>query len=163
MHSVGPQHHYATRIEWLGNRGTGTSGYREYGRELLLTAEGKHPVEGSADRTFHGNADRWNPEELLVAALSQCHLLSYLHVAVLHGVVVTAYTDDATGTMETTPDGGGRFVSVTLWPVVTIASAEMAEAALAAHHEASQKCFIANSVNFPVLHEPRVVVASASS
>jgi organic hydroperoxide reductase OsmC/OhrA len=155
---VGPEHHYATRIEWLGNRGTGTSGYRDYGREVLLSAEGKHPVEGSADRAFHGNPERWNPEELLVAALSQCHLLSYRHVAVLRGVVVTAYSDDATGTMETTPDGGGRFTSVTLRPLVTIASPEMEDAALDAHREASQKCFIANSVSFPVLHEPRVVI-----
>ncbi len=155
---MGHEHHYETTIEWRGNRGTGTSGYREYGRELLLTAEGKHPVEGSADRTFHGNADRWNPEELLVAALSQCHMLSYLHVAVLHGILVTAYTDTAFGTMEQTPDGGGHFTSVVLRPVVTVASADMAEAALRAHHEASQKCFIANSVNFAVTHEPQIVV-----
>lgn len=153
------EHHYATTIEWLGNRGTGTSGYRDYGREVLLTTEGKHPIEGSADRTFHGDADRWNPEDLLVASLSQCHLLSYLHVAVLHGVVVTAYTDDAVGTMRTTPDGGGRFVSVTLRPRVTVASADMVDAALAAHREAREKCFIANSVDFPVLHEPSIVIA----
>ncbi len=161
MHSVGTAHHYTTTIEWLGNRGTGTSGYRDYGREVLLTAVGKHPIEGSSDRTFHGNADRWNPEDMLVAALSQCHLLSYLHVAVLRGVVVTAYTDSAEGTMEQTPDGGGRFVSVTLHPVVTVASADMVEAARTAHREASQKCFIANSVNFPVLHEPSILVDTA--
>ena len=153
------EHHYATMIEWLGNRGTGTSGYRDYGREVILTAEGKHPIEGSADRTFHGNAERWNPEDMLIASLSQCHLLSYLHVAVSRGVVVTAYTDNAVGTMEQTPDGGGHFVSVTLRPIVTVASAEMVPAAVDAHHEASKKCFIANSVNFLVLHEPKVVVA----
>ncbi len=145
-------------MEWLGNRGTGTSGYRDYGREVLLTTEGKHPIEGSADRTFHGNADRWNPEDLLLGALSQCHLLSYLHVAVLRGVVVTAYTDDAIGTMEQTPDGGGQFISVTLRPHVTVATVDMVDAAIDAHREANEKCFIANSVNFPVLHEPRVVV-----
>jgi organic hydroperoxide reductase OsmC/OhrA len=150
-------------MEWLGNRGTGTSGYRDYGREVVLSAEGKPSVEGSADRTFHGNAERWNPEELLVAALSQCHLLSYLHVAVLRGVVVVAYHDEARGTMVTTPDGGGRFTSVTLRPVVTVASAQMESVALQAHHEASMKCFIANSVNFPVRHEPTIVVASATS
>ena len=145
-------------MEWLGNRGSGTSGYRDYGREVLLTTEGKHPIEGSADRTFHGNADRWNPEDLLLGALSQCHLLSYLHVAVLRGVVVTAYTDDAIGTMEQTPDGGGQFISVTLRPHVTVATVDMVDAAIDAHREANEKCFIANSVNFPVLHEPRVVV-----
>lgn len=155
------EHHYETTIEWLGNRGTGTSGYRDYGRQVLLTTEGKHPIDGSADRTFHGDADRWNPEDMLVASLSQCHLLSYLHVAMLHGVVVTAYTDDAVGEMQQTPNGGGHFVSVTLRPRVTVASADMVDAALAAHHEASQKCFIANSVNFPVLHEPRILVDAA--
>ncbi|MEO7349704.1 MAG: OsmC family protein [Terrimesophilobacter sp.] len=155
---MGREHHYETTIEWLGNRGTGTSGYRDYGRELLLSAEGKHPIDGSADRTFHGNADRWNPEDLMVAALSQCHMLSYLHVAVMNGVIVTAYTDTAVGTMEQTEDGGGRFTSVTLRPVVTVASAEMVDAALAAHHDASVKCFIANSVNFEVHHEPSIVV-----
>jgi organic hydroperoxide reductase OsmC/OhrA len=152
-------HHYRIGLEWLGNRGTGTSGYRDYGREHLVTAEGKHPIEASADRTFHGDAERWNPEELLLAALSQCHLLSYLHVAAGRGVVVTAYTDAAEGTMEQTPDGGGRFTSATLRPTVTVASADMVEAAIDAHHEASRKCFIANSVNFPVGHEPSVVIA----
>lgn len=155
---MGLEHHYETTVEWLGNRGTGTSGYRDYGRELLLSAEGKHPIEASADRTFHGNADRWNPEELMVAALSQCHMLSYLHVAVLNGVVVTAYTDTATGTMEQTDNGGGRFTSVTLHPVVTVATADMVDAAREAHHDASVKCFIANSVNFEVRHEPRIIV-----
>ncbi len=159
VRSVGNDHHYATTIEWLGNRGTGTSGYRDYGREVLLTADGKHPIEGSADRTFHGNPDRWNPEDMLLAALSQCHLLSYLHVAVTRGVVVTAYQDSAVGTMEQTSDGGGHFVSVTLRPRVTVASEEMIPAAIEAHADASRKCFIANSVNFPVHHEVQVVVA----
>lgn len=156
---MGNDHHYATTIEWLGNRGTGTSGYREYGREVLVRADGKHPIEGSADRTFHGNAERWNPEDLLLAALSQCHLLSYLHVAVTRGVVVTSYVDNAVGTMQQTPDGGGHFVSATLHPVVTVASADMVTAAIEAHAEASRKCFIAQSVNFPVHHEARVIVS----
>lgn len=155
---MGREHHYETTVRWLGNRGTGTSGYRDYGRELLLTADGKHPIEASADRTFHGNAERWNPEELLVAALSQCHMLSYLHVAVLNGIVVTAYADTASGTMEETQNGAGRFTSVVLHPVVTVAHADMVDAARGAHREASEKCFIANSVNFPVRHEPRIVV-----
>nr|WP_221234433.1 OsmC family protein [Terrimesophilobacter mesophilus] len=156
--TVGPEHRYETTIEWLGNRGTGTSGYRDYGRELLLSAEGKHTIEASADRTFHGDADRWNPEELLVAALSQCHMLSYLHVAVMRGVVVTAYRDTAIGTMEETGDGGGRFTDVLLRPIVTIASADMMDAAIDAHVDANRKCFIANSVNFPVRHESSFVL-----
>ena len=149
------QHSYEIAVEWQGNRGTGTSSYRAYGREHRVTAAGKPEIAGSADRAFHGDTDRWNPEEMLLAALSQCHLLSYLHVAVLHGVVVTAYTDSASGVMEQTADGGGHFVSATLRPVVTIAAGDP-ELAQHLHEEASAKCFIAASVNFPVYHEPSV-------
>jgi organic hydroperoxide reductase OsmC/OhrA len=97
---------------------------------------------------------------MLLAALSQCHLLSYLHVAATNGIVVTGYTDSATGTMEQTHDGGGHFTSATLRPLVTISAGDP-ELALALHHEASEKCFIAASVNFPVLHEPTVTVVPA--
>lgn len=154
-------HGYEVGIRWTGNRGTGTSGYRDYGREHIVTAAGKPPIEGSADRTFHGNADRWNPEELLLSALTQCHMLSYLHVAVRHGVVVLAYSDAASATLETTADGGGRLTSATLRPSVTVADPDMRELAESLHHEASSLCFIAASVNFPVTHEPRTLVQPA--
>ncbi len=152
-------HHYRIAVEWTGNRGEGTSGYKSYGRENVVTAEGKPPLECSSDRAFRGNADRWNPEDLLVAALSQCHMLSYLHVAVMHGLVVTGYTDVATGVMTQTPDGGGSFREVTLHPVVEIADPSQAELAQSLHAEAGAKCFIAASVNFPVRHEPTTTVA----
>jgi organic hydroperoxide reductase OsmC/OhrA len=152
------EHSYAIDVEWTGNRGPGTSDYKSYGRDLVIRSEGKHEIAASADTPFRGDADRWNPEELLLAALSQCHLLSYLHVAASHGVVVTAYTDAAVGTMEQTRDGGGHFTGVTLRPVVTIAGGDAALAD-SLHAEASEKCFIAASVNFPVLHEPRTLVS----
>lgn len=155
---MGESHEYTVDIEWLGNRGTGTSGYREYGRQLVVRAAGGRELEASADPTFHGDADRWNPEELLVAALAQCHMLSYLHMAVRAGVVVTAYTDAAQGTMQ--QEGvGGHFTEVTLRPVVTVADKSMVDRARDAHAAAREACFIANSVNFPVRHEPMVVVA----
>lgn len=150
-------HQYALHVAWQGNRGTGTSGYRDYGRAVLLTADGKPDLLGSADPTFHGDADRWNPEELLVAALSQCHLLSYLHSAVNHGVVVTAYEDSPVGTMAQVGQGG-RFTEVVLHPRVTVADASMLDTAREIHHEASENCFIAASVNFPVRHEPETLV-----
>lgn len=149
-------HHFAVSLEWTGDRGTGTSGYRAYGRDHILRTEGAEDIRGSSDRAFFGDADRWNPEELLVAALVQCHLLSYLHVAASNGVIVIGYTDAATGVMEQTTDGGGHFTSVTLRPIVTIASGDPV-LALELHHEASTKCFIANSVNFEVLHDPQIV------
>lgn len=149
------EHHYALEIEWTGNRGTGTSDYKSYGRDHVVRAEGKPSIDGSSDRSFRGDATRWNPEELLLAALSQCHMLSYLHVAASNGIVVTSYVDAATGTMEQTHDGGGHFTSATLRPVVTISAGDLA-LATELHHEASEKCFIAASVNFPVVHEPVV-------
>jgi organic hydroperoxide reductase OsmC/OhrA len=151
-------HHYSLDVVWTGNRGAGTTGYRDYGRDVTLSAAGKPDLLGSADATFRGDAARWNPEELLVAALSQCHLLSYLHVAVLNGVVVTAYRDAPVGTM-TQAGVGGRFTSVTLRPTVTVADAGQVELARRIHADASAACFIAASVNFPVGHEPTIEVA----
>jgi organic hydroperoxide reductase OsmC/OhrA len=150
-------HHYALDVVWTGNRGSGTSGYRDYGRAVTLSAAGKPDLLGSADRAFRGDPERWNPEELLVAALSQCHLLAYLHVAVQNGIVVTAYRDSPVGTMEQTGIGG-RFTSVTLRPVVTVTDAGQVELARRIHADASAACFIAASVNFPVGHEPTIEV-----
>jgi organic hydroperoxide reductase OsmC/OhrA len=150
-------HHFEVRVQWQGNLGEGTSSYKSYSRDNLVTAEGNLPIEGSSDKAFRGSPERWNPEELLIAALSQCHMLSYLHVAATNGIVVTSYVDDATGTMQQTSNGGGHFTTVTLRPVVQISSGDP-ERALALHAEASEKCFIAASVNFPVLHEPTVTL-----
>jgi len=151
-------HHYAVSVVWEGNRGTGTSGYRDYGRQNTVRADGREVILGSADKPFRGDPDRWNPEQLLLAALSQCHLLSYLHVAVKNGVVVTDYVDDAVGRMVQEGDGG-RFASVTLRPRVTVADPSMIELARSLHPEAARLCFIANSVAFPVEHEPETVAA----
>ncbi|WP_374010672.1 OsmC family protein [Leifsonia sp. LS-T14] len=151
------EHAYAIDLQWTGNRGTGTSGYKDYGRDHVVSAPDKQPIEGSADRVFFGDRDRWNPEELLLAALSQCHLLSYLAEAARAGVVVVGYTDAATGTMEQTGNGGGHFTEVTLRPRVTIADPSQKELAASLHGPASEKCFIAASVNFPVHHAPELL------
>lgn len=152
-------HTYELNLIWTGNRGTGTSGYRAYGRGHEVTAPDRPPLLGSADPTFRGEPDRWNPEQLLVAALSQCHLLAYLHVCVVAGVVVTEYGDEPRGVMAETDGGGGHFTEVVLRPRVVVASPDMVERATAAHRDAHRLCFIANSVNFPVRHEPVVVAA----
>lgn len=150
-------HEYAVSVEWTGNRGTGTSGYRDYSRDHVVRIEGLPDILGSADRTFRGDAGRHNPEQLLLTALAQCHMLSYLHQAAKVGVVVVDYQDAATATMET-QGSGGRFIQAVLRPVVTVADAEMVEAATSAHHQAHLDCFIANSVSFPVEIEPTVIV-----
>jgi organic hydroperoxide reductase OsmC/OhrA len=153
------QHRYRVDVEWTGNRGTGTDGYRNYSRDHVIRIAGKPELAGSSDPTFRGDATRHNPEDMLVTALSTCHMLSYLHMATVAGVVVTAYTDAAEGTMATEGDGG-RFVEVVLRPAVTISAASDPGKAEAAHEAAHHACFIANSVNFPVCCEPRIVVAS---
>lgn len=156
---AGREHRYEVGLEWTGNRGTGTSGYKAYGRDHLLTAAGKPPIAGSSDPGFRGDRDRWNPEELLVASLSACHQLWYLHLCADAGIVLTAYEDRAEGIMIESADGGGRFAKVVLRPVATVASAADVERAKALHEAAAAKCFVANSVNFPVEHEPEVRAA----
>lgn len=152
------EHRYAVAVRWTGNRGTGTSGYKDYARDTVVSIEGKPDLLGSSDKPFYGDPARWNPEDKLLAALAECHLLSYLHVAVLRGIIVTDYADAATATMVLTGDGGGHFVEAVLRPTVTVSSEDMVEAARDAHAEASAKCFIARSVNFPVRHEPVIQV-----
>lgn len=153
-------HRYRVDVEWTGNRGSGTDGYRNYSRNHAIRIPGKPDLAGSSDPAFRGDATRHNPEDMLVAALSTCHMLSYLHMATVAGVVVVAYDDSAEGTMLTEGDGG-RFTEVVLRPVVVIRADSDPDQALAAHDDAHHACFIANSVNFPVRCEPRVVVESA--
>lgn len=153
-------HRYELHTTWTGNLGNGTSGYRDYSRdhEIRMGSKPEVTLPGSADPAFRGDAGRYNPEELLLSALSQCHLLSYLHACVLAGVVVTGYTDHATGSMITEADGSGRFTEVLLQPTVTISADSDPAAAEQAHERAHQMCFIANSVNFPVRHQPAIIV-----
>jgi len=150
-------HHYNIDLAWTGNTGTGTKTYRGYERSHTIAAPGKPVIEGSSDPSFRGDASRYNPEELLVAALSACHMLSYLHVCAVAGIVVVAYKDQATGTMEETKDGGGHFTEVTLHPVVTITDPSRTDEANELHHKAGALCFIAASCNFPVSHVPECV------
>jgi organic hydroperoxide reductase OsmC/OhrA len=113
-------------------------------------------IPGTSDPAFRGDPARWNPEQLLVASLSQCHMLAYLHQCAVSGVVVAAYEDHPEGLMTETEDGRGRFTEVTLRPVVTVADASMTDAALDLHGRAHDLCFIASSVGFPVRHEPQI-------
>ncbi|RKN35164.1 OsmC family protein [Streptomyces hoynatensis] len=150
------EHGYDITTRWTGNTGSGTEGYKAYGREVDVVAAGKPTmILGSADPAFLGDAERWNPEEMLVASLSACHMLSYLAACALRGVVVTSYEDTAHGSMAET-GGSGQFTEVVLRPVVTVAEESMVAAATELHQAAHESCFIANSVNFPVRHEASV-------
>jgi organic hydroperoxide reductase OsmC/OhrA len=153
-------HHYLVTVEWTGNTGTGTSGYRNYERRHEISAgAGKPPIQGSSDPAFRGDPARWNPEELLVASVSACHKLWYLHLCADAGIVVVAYTDHAEGEMEETADGAGCFRRVILRPQVTVAAGSDIAKARELLDAAHAKCFIANSVSFPVEHEAEISVA----
>ncbi|MEV6825245.1 OsmC family protein [Amycolatopsis sp. NPDC051102] len=145
------QHDYRVTVRWSGDTG---AGYRGYGRDHDVLVEGKPVLKGSADPAFRGTPERWNPEELLVASLAECHMLTFLSLCARAGVVVTGYVDAAGGVMREEPGHSGRFTEVVLRPEVTVAAPATAERVEALHKQAHDGCFIANSVNFPVRHEP---------
>jgi organic hydroperoxide reductase OsmC/OhrA len=151
-------HEYSSTLAWTGARDGGTTSYQSYSRDYEVRCGNKPAILSSADPHFRGSAARYNPEELLVAALSGCHLLSYLSDCARAGVVVVGYDDDSTGVMEMR-DGKMRFTGVVLRPRVTVARGSDTAKALALHESAHEGCFIASSVNFPVHHEPTIVVA----
>lgn len=147
-----PNHNYKLTVKWTSNKGTGTSSYRAYDRNHIIVVENKAVIEGSSDPVFHGDKTVHNPEDLLLASLSACHMMSYLHVCVKNEIVVVDYIDNATGIMVVNDDDSGHFTEVTLNPIVTITDPAMIDKANELHKEANALCFIANSVNFPVRH-----------
>lgn len=149
-------HHYRTCVEWKGNLGTGTAGYQSYSRDHQISVEGKPTLPGSSDISFKGDGSRYTPEDLLVGSLSACHMLWYLHLCAVNGVVVVDYTDDAEADMAENLDGSGQFIKVTLHPRVTVSAADMIGLARSLHEEANRMCFIARSINFPVEHIPHI-------
>jgi organic hydroperoxide reductase OsmC/OhrA len=152
------EHRYAASLVWTGAKAGPTTTYQSYSRAWRIEFAGKPALEGSADPTFRGDPALHNPEELLLAALATCHMLSYLALCSLKGIAVTAYTDRAEGTMARGADGRTRFTSVRLHPRVTIADGARLDLARALHDGAHAECFIANSVNFPVENAPMIAV-----
>ena len=148
------EHSYKVTIKWTGNRGTGTSDYRSYERSHIISGEHKGDISGSSDIAFRGDSSGYNPEELLVASVSGCHMLWFLHECAVNGVIVTGYTDNPVGIMVENQGAGGRFTEVVLHPHVTVADKIMLEKLALLHENAHAKCFIANSLNFPVKHNP---------
>lgn len=153
-------HDYTSRIIWTGNTGEGTAHYRAYARTWDIAVPGKPVVHCSNDPVLGGDPGKMNPEDLLLSALSACHMLWYLHYASDAGLVVTAYEDAPVGRGELGRGGAGRFVSAELRPLVTVAPGTDLGAAEAIHHRIHEVCFIARSVNFPVTYTPRFQIAA---
>ena len=154
------RHGYALTVTWTGNRGEGTAAYRAYSRDHEVSSGAKAVIGGSSDPAFRGDPQRWSPEELLLAALSQCHMLWYLHLCAAAGIVVTAYVDTPEGTLVEEGNGSGRFVEATLRPRIGLADLGRVEEASGLHGRAHDLCFIAQSVNFPVECRPTFEAAS---
>ncbi|GAB5410695.1 MAG: OsmC family protein [Balneolaceae bacterium] len=153
------KHNYKATIEWTGNLGEGTSGYKSYDRCHSIKIEGKSEIETSSDPSFRGDPTRHNPEELFLSSISSCHMLWFLHLCSVEGVIITEYVDHAEGTMKEKNNGSGRFTEVILNPSVTISEERMANKLDSIHQKANQMCFIANSCNFPVKHNSSFQVA----
>lgn len=153
------EYHYYSHVEWTGNRGNGTSAYKTYDRTWNLAVSGKPVLACSNDPLLGGDQTKYNPEDLLLSALSSCHMLWYLHLCADAGITVLSYEDrpEAIGEMEAS--GKGKFVSATLKPRITIASGGDIEKARTIHGDIHEFCFIARSVNFPVSHEPQISFA----
>lgn len=147
-------HNYSTNLTWKGNTGQGTINYKGYERSHEIHVEGKPVIYSSSDPAFRGDRTKYNPEELLIASISSCHMLWYLHLCSEAGIIIIEYSDNATGIMEESTDSGGRFTEVTLNPVVVINDESKTAHAVDLHKRANELCFIANSVNFPVKHQP---------
>ena len=152
------KHQYSATVKWTGNQGTGTENYRSYERSYQIMIEHKPDLLGSSDPAFRGDKKKHNPEDLLLSSLSSCHMLWYLHLCSEAAIIVTQYIDHATGIMLENPEGRGQFSEVTLNPVVTVAHQSMITKANELHQKANELCFIANSVNFPVKHQPQAKI-----
>jgi organic hydroperoxide reductase OsmC/OhrA len=151
-------HSYRLTNRWTGNQGSGTSGYKAYGRDHEISIAGKPVLLASSDPHYRGDPTRHNPEEMLLAAISGCHMLWYLHFCSDSQIIVVSYQDDAEATMEVGADGNGHFTKAVLRPKITITSADKVQLAERLHEKAHKFCFIANSVNFPITVEPQIEV-----
>jgi organic hydroperoxide reductase OsmC/OhrA len=152
-------HQYKATINWTGNTGTGTEHYKSYNRNYTINSNGKtQELLGSSDPAFLGDDSRYNPEELLLSAVSSCHMLWYLHLCATNHILVLSYKDEATGIMDELENGSGKFKEITLYPEITISTKNNLKLAELLHKKANEMCFIANSLNFKVTHQAIISV-----
>ncbi len=150
------KHQYTITTKWTGNLGTGTKDYKSYSRNHEIIATGKPMIPGSSDPSFRGDPSRYNPEDLFVSTIASCHMLWYLHLCTINHITVVSYEDKTEGTMTEATNGSGQFEKVTLHPMIIIQEKDKIDLATILHQEAHKFCFIANSVNFPILCEPSI-------
>ncbi len=150
------EHDYTSRILWTGNKGAGTSSYKSYDRTWNVEVPGKPMINCSNDPLLGGDPGLMNPEDLLLSALSACHMLWYLHLASNAGITVMSYEDCPVGVGETSNTGAGRFLSATLHPKICVKAGDDLKLADEIHSKVHQYCFVARSVNFPVTYDSKI-------
>lgn len=153
------KHEYKSTLIWTGNRGSGTMDYRAYDRYFTIKIDGKEDIKGSSDPLFRGDKSLHSPEDMLLASVSSCHMLWYLHLCADNGIVVLEYIDEALGIMQEEKDGSGKFTQIVLRPNVVIAQGGDVDKAIQLHHESGKMCFIANSLKFPIVYEPKISIS----
>ena len=156
------EHIYNVEIIWTGNLGEGTKAYDSYSRNHTIGADNKTIINGSADSEFRGDPNKYNPEELLLASISSCHMLWYLHLCTTNEISVNYYADNPQGNMSINSNGGGQFTSVILRPKIIINDKNKKTLAESLHAKAHHKCFISNSVNFPIPINPSIESKSSN-
>ncbi|MBZ8119676.1 OsmC family protein [Roseovarius sp. LXJ103] len=144
------EHDYTAHVRWTGNRGQGTAAYKGYDRTWSVETPGKPPIHCSNDPLLGGDPGLHNPEDMLIAALSACHMLWFLHLASNAGVAVHAYDDTPLAVGETDAQGASRFLRATLRPRIAVPDGTDLALLDALHARVHETCFIARSVNFPV-------------
>lgn len=136
--------HFKVQTQWQ-------KGQLENAKSHVAAIASKVDLQISAAHQFKGDATKHNPEDLLLSALSSCHMMSYFYVCQQHGIDLVDYHDNATGILELRSDLSGGFSRVELNPIVTIATGTDKSLAMDLHKKAHELCFIANSVNFEVV------------
>jgi organic hydroperoxide reductase OsmC/OhrA len=155
-------HEHHALVEWQRNGAAFTD--NKYSRAHIWRFDGGVEVAASSSpsvvRLPLSREDAVDPEEALVAALSSCHMLSFLSPAAKAGLVIDSYKDDAIGIMGRNAEGKTFVARVTLRPLITISGAKKPtdEEMAHLHHKAHEECFIANSVKTEVVIEPQPVV-----
>jgi len=152
---MGFKHLFKAQLNWFVKQKETTSNSEVSSKSHTIAIESKAILNVSAAKAFKGDPDLYNPEDLLLSSVVSCHMMSYLYVCAQNGIEVVSYTDKAEATLEVSEDGSGRFTEVRLYPKVTIKQAEKMTEALSLHKRANELCFIANSCNFPIVHDPR--------
>lgn len=152
------EHHYSIILNWTGNNGNGTKAYDSYSRDHIISSDQKEDIKGSSDASFRGDSKYYNPEELFLSSIASCHMLWYLHLCSANGIVVHSYKDQPNATMIEEKDGSGAFDQVRLHPKVSISDKSKQALAKSLHGVAHKMCFIANSCNFEILHEPTITL-----